>query len=174
MRVYFAREKNDLTTNTYTTSNHFFLFLHTPTHACARNSRTTLCFKTRKSLYQTNSHVGIPNPASYQSKRDFWTLSPPFQSEAQFEKPRSSYYYLRSILYVDGTPGKRGRNNRKPIIPVYSTAGGQGRPKGGAHHKIIYSSGCKPKNPKQRLCDTTPYTHSRTGGAVFRIDGIKP
>jgi hypothetical protein len=81
MRVYFACEKNVLTMNTYTTSNRFFLFLHTPTHACARNSRTTLCFKTCKSFYQTNSHVGIPNLASYRSKSNFGTLFTPFQSE---------------------------------------------------------------------------------------------
>ena len=35
MRVYFAREKNELTINTYATSNRFFLFFTYP-HACMR------------------------------------------------------------------------------------------------------------------------------------------
>jgi hypothetical protein len=43
---YILRAKKDeLTTNTYATSNRFFLFSHTPTHACARNSQTTLVFQ---------------------------------------------------------------------------------------------------------------------------------
>jgi hypothetical protein len=88
-RVYFARWKNDSTKIPIRQVTAFSCFSHTPTHPCARNSRTTLCFKTCKSFYQTNSHVGIPNPASYRSKSDFWTLVSPFQSEAQFEKPRS-------------------------------------------------------------------------------------
>jgi hypothetical protein len=51
MRVGFARKKHELTINTFATSNRFFLFSHTPTHASARNSRTTLRFKTCKSFY---------------------------------------------------------------------------------------------------------------------------
>ena len=54
-------KKNELTINTYATSNRFFLFFTYPTHACARNSRTTMRFKTCKSSYQTNPHVGLPS-----------------------------------------------------------------------------------------------------------------
>mgnify|MGYP006165837603 CR=1 FL=1 len=63
----------------------FSCFSHTPTHACARNSRTTLCFKTCKSFYQTNSHVGFPNLASDRLNSDFWTRHHDFPSSLEFE-----------------------------------------------------------------------------------------
>jgi hypothetical protein len=43
-------------------------------------SRTTLRFKTCKSFYQTNSHVGIPNLASNRSKSHFWIQNVDFPS----------------------------------------------------------------------------------------------
>ena len=63
----------------------FSCFSHTPTHACARNGRTTLRFKTFKSFYQTKEHMGNPNLASDRSKSDFWSLYLDFPSSLDFE-----------------------------------------------------------------------------------------
>jgi len=83
MRVCSAREKNGLTKKTIRHLTAFFCFSHTPTHACARKSRTTLCFKACKSVCQTNSHEGIPNLASNRSTSHFWIQNVDFSSSPE-------------------------------------------------------------------------------------------
>jgi hypothetical protein len=103
MRVYFAREKNELAINTYATSNRFFLFFtHTLTHACARNCRTTLRFKTCETFYQTYSHVGFPNLAPIRSESHFWTQNVDLPSSPDFESigARTTNYFLELKMYL--------------------------------------------------------------------------
>jgi hypothetical protein len=57
MRVYFAHEKNDLTINTYTTSDRFFLFLRIPLCMHARATAEPLCVSRRVKAFTRLIHT---------------------------------------------------------------------------------------------------------------------